>query len=175
MSERTLTVIKLRKKRRKLREICAKLRAIKVNGAAWADLPAGRRSNLDCPQWADSAAPNEGTMRKITLIAALAAATAFTAPAMAAEAGTIQVKVLATGVLPDGKIDKIKDVDLTTPFGATAAGALPASTKANDNVVPTVAIEYFATPNARSRRSAASPRTTSTAPAAWPTPSWSST
>ena len=86
-------------------------------------------------------------MRKITLIAALAAATAFTAPAMAAEAGTIQVKVLATGVLPDGKIDKIKDVELTPPFGATAAGALPASTKANDNVVPTVAIEYFATPN----------------------------
>lgn len=82
-------------------------------------------------------------MRKIILIAALSAATAITAPAMAAEAGTIQVKVLATGVLPDGKIDKIKAVD------PALAAILPANTqtRANDNYVPTLAIEYFATPN----------------------------
>lgn len=83
-------------------------------------------------------------MKKLTIAAALAAATMLASgPAHAAEAGTIQVKVLATGVLPDGKIDKINSA---LPAVATALGATP-DTKANDNVVPTVAIEYYATPN----------------------------
>lgn len=86
-------------------------------------------------------------MRKTTMLAALAAATAFTTPALAADAGTIQLKVLGTAVLPDGQIDKIKSVNVGTPFGAAAAAALPADTRASDNVVPTVAVEYFATPN----------------------------
>lgn len=75
---------------------------------------------------------------------AIATATAFVAmmglasPATAQDAGNLQVKILGTGVLPDGKIDRI-DLDLV---------GLPAGTqtKANDNVVPTVAIEYFFTP-----------------------------
>jgi len=83
-------------------------------------------------------------MRKIMLLAALAATTAISAPAMAGSAdGKIQLKVLATGVLPNGKIDKVKSV---IPAVATALGASP-GTKASDNVVPTIAIEYFATPN----------------------------
>jgi len=83
-------------------------------------------------------------MRKIMLLAALTATTAISAPAMAGSAdGKIQLKVLATGVLPNGKIDKVKSV---IPAVATALGASP-DTKANDNVVPTIAVEYFATPN----------------------------
>ncbi len=63
-------------------------------------------------------------------------------PAMAQDddrAGDIQVKLLATAVLPDGKIT---DINVNLP-------GLPASlqTKANDNVTPTIAIEYFVTNN----------------------------
>lgn len=79
-------------------------------------------------------------MRKLTLLAAMAAATAMTSPAMAGNPeGKLQVKVLATGVLPDGKIDKVKTDLIGLPAGS--------QTKATDSVVPTVAIEYFATPN----------------------------
>ena len=78
-------------------------------------------------------------MRKLTLLAALAAATAISSPAMAGSAdGKWQVKVLGTGVLPDGKITKVY-TDPGLPTGT--------QTKANDNVVPTVAIEYFVLPN----------------------------
>lgn len=54
-------------------------------------------------------------------------------------AGSIQIKGFATAVLPDGEITKI-ETDLV---------GLPADTqtKANDNVVPTIAIEYFFTNN----------------------------
>lgn len=63
-------------------------------------------------------------------------------PAMAqggTRAGDIQVKLLGTYVAPDGAITDI-NVNLT---------GLPASTntKANDNVVPTLAMEYFVTKN----------------------------
>jgi len=93
-------------------------------------------------------------MRKVTILAATAAAIAMAGPAHAGSAeGKIQIKVFATGVLPDGGIDKIKSVNTTTgtagvTLGKTLAG-LPSAptTKANDNIVPTVAIEYFATPN----------------------------
>lgn len=79
-------------------------------------------------------------MRKLTLLAAMAAATAMTSPAMAGNPeGKLQVKVLATGVLPDGKIDKVKTDLIGLPAGS--------QTKANDNIVPTLAVEYFATPN----------------------------
>lgn len=79
-------------------------------------------------------------MRKITLLAAMAAATAITSPAYAGNAdGKIQVKVLGTGVLVDGKIDKV----ITDPLGLTTGG----QSDINNNVVPTVAIEYFAMPN----------------------------
>ena len=79
-------------------------------------------------------------MNKLTLAAALAAATMLSSPAMAGDAeGKIQVKVLATGVLPDGKITALEYNAIGLPAGS--------QTYANDNVVPTVAIEYFATPN----------------------------
>lgn len=71
-----------------------------------------------------------------------AAAMLAATPAMAQDddrAGDIQVKLLATAVLPDGKIT---DINVNVP-------GLPASlqTKANDNVTPTIAIEYFVTNN----------------------------
>lgn len=83
-------------------------------------------------------------MKKLTLAAALAAATMLAAPAWAgSDEGKIQIKVLATGVLPDGKIDTINSV---IPSVASALGANP-DTKANDVVVPTVAIEYYFSKN----------------------------
>jgi outer membrane protein len=79
-------------------------------------------------------------MRKLTLLAAMAAATVLSSPALAGNPeGRLQVKVLATGVLPDGKIDKVKTDLIGLPAGS--------QTKANDNVVPTLAVEYYATPN----------------------------
>lgn len=79
-------------------------------------------------------------MRKIALLAALAAASTLSTPAMAGSAeGRWQVKLLGTGVLPDGKITGVEQT-------AVAIGA-GTQTQANDNVVPTIAVEYFATPN----------------------------
>jgi outer membrane protein W len=54
-------------------------------------------------------------------------------------AGDIQFKVLGTAVLPDGKIT---DINVNLP-------GLPATlqTKANDNFVPTLAVEWFVTDN----------------------------
>ncbi|WP_324261316.1 OmpW family outer membrane protein [Altererythrobacter sp. H2] len=73
--------------------------------------------------------------------AALAAAFALgSTPALAQdEEGPLQVKVLATAVLPDGKIKRVN----TDIVGLPAA----TQTEANDNVVPTVAIEYFFSDN----------------------------
>ena len=93
-------------------------------------------------------------MRKVTILAAAAAAIAMAGPAQAGSAdGKFQVKVFGTAVLPNGKIDTIKSVNTTTGTAGTTLGktlaSLPSApqTRANDNVVPTVAIEYFATPN----------------------------
>lgn len=82
-------------------------------------------------------------MKKLTIAAALAAATMLASPALANDEGKIQIKVLATGVLPDGKIDQIVSA---APSVAAALGATP-GTVANDNVVPTIAVEYYAAPN----------------------------
>lgn len=79
-------------------------------------------------------------MKTLTIAAALAAATMLSSPALAGDAeGKIQVKVLATGVLPDGKITALENNAIGLPAGS--------QTYANDNVVPTVAVEYFASPN----------------------------
>lgn len=74
----------------------------------------------------------------LALGAAAIAVGAFPTQALAEE-GEVQVKFLATAVLPDGKIDTV-NVDIV---------GLPAGTQteANDNVVPTIAIEYFFTDN----------------------------
>lgn len=78
-------------------------------------------------------------MRLLLTLLACAAAAGAASPALAADGDAkFQVKVLATAVLPDGKIDKI-NTDLV---------GLPANTQteADDNVVPTLAIEYFVSP-----------------------------
>lgn len=86
-------------------------------------------------------------MRKLlTTVAAAAVALGFAGAAQAADkpAGKIQIKVLGTAVLPTGTLDKAIYVDpaLTgSPLLAAPATSL------NDNAVPTLAIEYFFTPN----------------------------
>lgn len=79
-------------------------------------------------------------MKKLTIAAALTAATMLATPAHAGNPeGKLQVKLLATGVLPDGKIDSVNKDLIGLPAGSQST--------ANDNVVPTLAVEYFATPN----------------------------
>jgi len=56
-----------------------------------------------------------------------------------AEAGDVQAKLLGTLVAPDGKI-----TDLPVPLAGVTDGL---QTKANDNFVPTVSIEYYFTDN----------------------------
>lgn len=78
-------------------------------------------------------------MRKFTAMLALVGTMGLSPAAMAEEdQGKVQVKVLGSAVLPDGKITAIQ-TDLV---------GLPADTqtKTNDNFVPTIAIEYFITP-----------------------------
>ncbi len=83
-------------------------------------------------------------MRKIMMLAALGAATAITTPALAGSPdGKLQVKVLGTAVLPDGGIDKIKYIDPGLAGTLSGMGVVDVDTKANDNVVPTLAVEYF--------------------------------
>lgn len=76
-----------------------------------------------------------------TILAAGAAGLALLASPAAAQddAGKVQIKVLGTGVLPDGEITSVN----------TDIVGLPADTQteANDNFVPTIAIEYFFTEN----------------------------
>lgn len=87
-------------------------------------------------------------MRKIMMLAALTAATALTTPALAGSAdGKIQVKVLATGVLPDGGIDKVKYISAGLGSTLTTMGVVDVDSKASDNVVPTLAVEYFFSPS----------------------------
>jgi outer membrane protein len=84
-------------------------------------------------------------MKTYLMLGGAALALAAT-PAMAEDgtgdrdrAGDFQIKVLGTLVAPDGKIT---DINVNLP-------GLPATTqtKANDNVTPTLAIEYFVTNN----------------------------
>ena len=95
--------------------------------------------------------PTMKTPRSVTT-ATLAAAAALTLVAFAGTAhaedaaytGHWQFKVLATAVLPSGSI---KDV-VTDPLKLTTTGPLVGlATTANNNVTPTVAVEYFLTPN----------------------------
>ena len=58
------------------------------------------------------------------------------APVMAqADDARLQVKVLGTGVLPDGKIKRLNTDIVGLPAGTQTA--------ASDNYVPTIAVEYF--------------------------------
>ena len=67
---------------------------------------------------------------------ALAAAIAVPGQA-AAKASDVQIKIFATYVAPDGEISNVKLDRIGLPAGTQA--------KADDNVTPTVAIEYFVT------------------------------
>lgn len=60
-------------------------------------------------------------------------------PAKAQEAGDIQIKGFITGVLPDGAITEVTTDEIGLPAGS--------QTEASDSVVPTVAVEYFLSPN----------------------------
>ena len=72
--------------------------------------------------------------------AAATAALAMSGTAIAGSGdGKIQIKALATLVAPDGKITSIELDNIGLPAGT--------QTKADDNFVPTIAAEYFFTPN----------------------------
>ena len=74
------------------------------------------------------------TLPLVALVAALAL------PGQAfAKAGDVQFKILATYVAPDGKITDVKTDLIGLPAGTQS--------KADDNVTPTVAIEYFVADN----------------------------
>lgn len=86
-------------------------------------------------------------MRTLTKPAALLAALALAAMAGTAQAddtdqGHFQVKVLGTAVLASGHVTKVN----SDAAGLVASGAVT-GTKANDNAVPTIALEYFFTKN----------------------------
>ena len=80
-------------------------------------------------------------MKMTAKVALAASALALLLPVhvTAQDAGTIQLRAFATGVLPDGKITNVVTNNLNLP--ATA------QTRATDSWVPTVAAEYFVTPN----------------------------
>lgn len=69
---------------------------------------------------------------------AVGAAIASTS-AVAQEAGDIQVRALATAILPDGAITEVNTDLIGVPVGT--------QTEASDSIVPTVAIDYFLSPN----------------------------
>lgn len=77
--------------------------------------------------------------KKMLFSAALAVVCAVTPALAQAPEGRFQVKLLGTAVLPDGKIDTVRTDAIGLPVGS--------QTRAKDNVVPTLAIEYYATPN----------------------------
>lgn len=80
-------------------------------------------------------------MRNILKLTAAAAVLAMsTTAAMAGSSdGEIQIKAMATLVAPDGKITAVELDSIGLPAGT--------QTKADDNFVPTIAAEYFFTPN----------------------------
>ena len=77
---------------------------------------------------------------KYLILSAATVLAALSAPAAAQDrTGDIQVKLLGTAVLPDGSIDAVNRDDVGLPAGTDTA--------ANDNYVPTLAVEYFVTNN----------------------------
>lgn len=74
-------------------------------------------------------------MKRIPLSLVALSALALLPGQAAAKAGDVRVKLLATLVAPDGKIRDVKTDLIGLPAGSQA--------KADDNVTPTIAIEYF--------------------------------
>ncbi len=82
---------------------------------------------------------------KTFLALAVGAALLAPVPALAGSTeGKWQIKVLGTAVLPDGKISEVRSI--LPALAANPVFAAPQTT-ASDNYVPTVAVEYFFTPN----------------------------
>jgi outer membrane protein len=119
-----------------------------MSAAPNAAYPAPTGSKNPGSHRAATAADEDKTMKRFPMLAGTALGSAVLAlaatPAMAQggdkvtdRAGDIQIKVLGTAVLPDGKIT---DISVNLPN-------LPATTqtKASDNFVPTLAVEYFLT------------------------------
>ncbi len=81
-------------------------------------------------------------MRKMSVSLAALLAVGFSAPAFAQDddrAGTIQVKVLGTAVLPDGEIGEVEVDTFGLPAGSQA--------KATDEFIPSFAVEYYVNNN----------------------------
>lgn len=76
-------------------------------------------------------------MTRFHLTLAAACAALAVPGAAQAKAGDVQLKLLATYVAPDGKITDVRTDLIGLPAGAQA--------KADDNVTPTIAAEYFVT------------------------------
>jgi len=103
---------------------------------------AGERARQDRPIGPED--QKKGTNMSVPIknccIAAMALLAGLATPLHAQDSqgqGSVQVKLLATAVLPDGKITRVNTDLVGLPAGT--------QTKANDNYVPTVAIEYFLT------------------------------
>lgn len=78
------------------------------------------------------------TLHAAATLAALASTALVAAPAHAGSTdGKWQIKVLGSAVLPDGKISRVDKDLIGLPTGS--------QTKASDNGVPTLAVEYFFT------------------------------
>ncbi len=77
-------------------------------------------------------------MKKIAVLAA-ALGVGLASPAMAQDAGDVQIKGFITGVLPDGEITEVETDLIGLPVGS--------QTRATNAYVPTVAVEYFVSPN----------------------------
>lgn len=78
-------------------------------------------------------------MKNFLALGLTAMAIAAFPTAAQAEQGDLQVKLLGTAVLPDGKITEVTTDIVNLPANT--------QTKANDNFVPTIAIEYYFTDN----------------------------
>lgn len=80
------------------------------------------------------------TLRSSLAAACFTIAIAAAAPAYAGDSeGKIQIKAFGTGVLPDGAISEVKTDLIGLPAGS--------QTRATDSFVPTIAAEYFLSPN----------------------------
>lgn len=80
-------------------------------------------------------------MKKVCLSAIAVLAASVSVPALAQEdrTGKVQVKALATAYFPDAEITEVELDDFGLPAGTQS--------EANNNVTPTVAIEYYVSNN----------------------------
>ena len=84
--------------------------------------------------------------RKLAATTALAAAIAVSGAARADDySGHWQFKVLATAVMPSGSLSAVTHDPLSLTTGEGPLVGL--NTTANNNITPTIAVEYFFTPN----------------------------